>query len=126
MVLRSTVFMTCSLSSLRFRSTAYLAPRIALGKTRAGAGPGAGSHQRFSRLNALAKASIHRSVSDGTCDWEYPERSVRDMASFGFLVFASGLIVIICTNGRLRPRPARNQAAAVRETKTMATPYPGN
>jgi uncharacterized membrane protein len=48
------------------------------------------------------------------------------MASFGFLVFASGLIVIICTNGRLRPRPAQNQAAAVRETTTMATPYPGN
>src|SRR6202171_5036254 len=27
---------------------------------------------------------------------------------------------------RLRPRPARNSAAASRETTTMATPYPGN
>jgi uncharacterized membrane protein len=48
------------------------------------------------------------------------------MASFGFLVFASGLIVIISTNGRFCPRPARNQAAAARETTTMATPYSGN
>jgi hypothetical protein len=29
--------------------------------------------------------NIHRSVSDGAGDWEYPDGSVRDTASFGFL-----------------------------------------
>jgi hypothetical protein len=33
----------------------------------------------------LRQDRIHRSVSDGAGEWEYPDRSVRDMASFGFL-----------------------------------------
>jgi uncharacterized membrane protein len=47
------------------------------------------------------------------------------MASFGFLVFASGLIRDgFRRNGRLRL--ARESGRHVRETTTMATPHPGN
>ena len=53
-------------------------------------------------------------------------RSVRDMASFGFLVFASGLIVIVFRRRLAAPSLRRETAAAARETTTMATPYPGN
>jgi hypothetical protein len=42
-------------------------------------------------------------VSGGGGDWEYAVGSVRDMASFGFPVFASGLIVIVSARGSLAP-----------------------
>jgi uncharacterized membrane protein len=48
------------------------------------------------------------------------------MAHFGFLVIASGLIVIVFADGALAPATARNPAATQRETTTIATPYPGN
>jgi len=41
-------------------------------------------------------------VSSGAGDWEYADSSVRDKATFGFVVFASGLIVIVSEK-----RPAR-------------------
>jgi hypothetical protein len=45
-------------------------------------------------------------VSDSTDDWEYADNSVRDMARFGFLVLASGLIVIVFADGSLAPAMA--------------------
>jgi hypothetical protein len=41
-------------------------------------------------------------VSDGADEWEYPNGSVRDMASFGFLSSRLALIVIVSKDGRLR------------------------
>jgi hypothetical protein len=39
----------------------------------------------FNRTEPDCQCSIHRSVSGNGSDWEYPDASVRDMASFGFL-----------------------------------------
>ncbi len=52
--------------------------------------------------------------------------SVRDTASSGFLVFASGLIVIISADGLLALFIGAKSGRFAWETTTMATPYPGN
>ena len=51
----------------------------------------------------------HRSVSDGADEWEYPDCSVRDMASFGLLSSRLALIVIVSKDGRLRAKASQRQ-----------------
>jgi hypothetical protein len=41
--------------------------------------------EEFNQPEPDCQCSIHRSVSGNGSDWEYPDASVRDMASFGFL-----------------------------------------
>jgi hypothetical protein len=67
----------------------------------------------ISQCSIPAECSIHRTVSSGADDWEYADSSVRDMATFGFVVIASGLIVIVSEKrparalNRREPRPSR-------------------
>jgi hypothetical protein len=84
---------------------------------------------------------FHRSVSDGSDDWEYDGSSARDMASFGFLVIASGLIVIVSAygplacfigaelrplrQGRQRPWPPHIQAISHRSLSRRKIAPPG-
>jgi hypothetical protein len=39
----------------------------------------------FNQPERNCQCSIHRSVSGNGGNWEYPNASVRDMASYGFL-----------------------------------------
>jgi hypothetical protein len=61
---------------------------------------------QFNPGHTDCQCNIHRSVSDSTGDWEYADASVRDMARFGFLVLAPGLIVIVFAGGPLAPATA--------------------
>src|SRR5258705_8902812 len=57
-------------------------------------------------------------------DWEYADGSVRVNASFGFCLRVWPDRDRFCK--RPVPSPARAKADAVKETTTMAAPYPGN
>src|SRR6202163_1550562 len=82
-------------------------------------------------MRVCAATGIYRSVREDSGDWTSQVIESTLMAQFAtrpasVSVFASGLIVIVSAKVHPRPRTARPEADASRQTTTMATPIPGN